>query len=236
MADVGNHPQMVHFREHFKAKGRQSVMLWRVGCAVCPIVGQAVCEGHVTRTKRIGLPQDFQRTANGMPTLHANKRGDFALFHRRLNLCRCCGIGKCFGISRHHLPDDIDLLNSTCHRLMLGQSGINVDRPILPPQISGARIFYVGVGFGEHVRRQCSQVEFRKIPVKQRCNLVRCVIMAVDDGRFGQHFARGFLGRCGGGRDRHCRQQRQDRHMQDFTQVKSCDLISNDHNSLQITR
>ena len=60
MADVDNHPQPVHFGEHFKPKGRQSVMLWRIGGAVRPIGGQAVRDGHIPRAKRVSLPQNSQ--------------------------------------------------------------------------------------------------------------------------------------------------------------------------------
>ncbi len=194
MADVRNHPQPVHFRQHVKTKWRQPIMLWRIGRAVGPIGRQAVRDGHIACAERIALPQDLKRVADGMPAFHANHRRDLACLHRALHLSGGRCISKGLWIARDHLPHDVNLRDGACHRLMLWQRGIDIYRPKLTAEETGARGADIGMRFGKNIGRQCREVEFREIPVEHFRNLVRRIIMSVDDGGFCQHLTRGFFG------------------------------------------
>ena len=91
VGNVDQHPETVHFTDHFPAKFGEAVVTGRLVRGIGPVGCSIVCKCEVTHPAREKIAQDFEIVIDGVTALDAQQDGDFALRARGENLLRACG-------------------------------------------------------------------------------------------------------------------------------------------------
>ena len=144
MGEVDQHAHAVHLADDCLAERRQAIPLGIVGRAVGDVAIGEVRERHVARAEPVELAERRQRTADLVPALDADQRGDFSFAMDADDVVGGVGHLEIVRISVHHAIDDVDFLQSLADRLVAMNARIDEHRPELRADVALMKPRHVG--------------------------------------------------------------------------------------------
>ena len=188
MREVDDHPDAVHLGDDLPAELAQPPDPGLVGCRVRPAAALVVGQGQVADPQPVEVAQDRQRRGDAVAALRAQQRGDATAGHRPAAVVGPGGQHQAVGMERDHPVDQVDLLQGHRERLGLGEGRWRVHRPELGADPARPQPCQVGVG---PTGQRGARVEGAEVTPGQPPDLPGKVVVAVEDGRLGEHGPRG---------------------------------------------